>query len=131
MNTSATTRRANFRAKNNERCGLLVPGAFNAMSARVIKDTGFEALYLTGAGVTNMSFGMPDLGFVGLSDIVEHCARVRDAVGLPLIVDADIGFGNALNVRYTVRTLERSGADAIHMEDQVIPKKLKTTNKIP
>jgi len=123
MNTSATSRRAAFRAKINERRGLLVPGAFNAMSARVIEDIGFEALYLTGAGVTNMSFGMPDLGFMGLSDIAEHCARVRDAVGLPLIVDADTGFGNALNVRHTVRTLERSGADAIQIEDQVMPKK--------
>ncbi|QGZ64896.1 isocitrate lyase/PEP mutase family protein [Paraburkholderia acidisoli] len=123
MTTSTAARRAAFRAKVNERRGLLVPGAFNAMSARVIEDAGFEALYLTGAGVTNMSFGMPDLGFIGLSDIAEHTARVRDAVGLPLIVDADTGFGNALNVRHTVRTLERSGADAIQFEDQVMPKK--------
>lgn len=123
MSTATAARRAAFRAKVTERRGLLVPGAFNAMSARVIEDAGFEALYLTGAGVTNMSFGMPDLGFIGLSDIAEHTARVRDAVSLPLIVDADTGFGNALNVRHTVRTLERSGADAIQFEDQVMPKK--------
>ncbi|WP_028228759.1 isocitrate lyase/PEP mutase family protein [Paraburkholderia ferrariae] len=123
MTTSTAARRAAFRAKVNERRGLLVPGAFNALSARVIEDAGFEALYLTGAGVTNMSFGLPDLGFIGLSDIAEHTARVRDAVSLPLIVDADTGFGNALNVRQTVRTLERSGADAIQFEDQVMPKK--------
>ncbi|MEM5446622.1 oxaloacetate decarboxylase [Paraburkholderia guartelaensis] len=123
MTTSTAARRAAFRAKVNERRGLLVPGAFNAMSARVIEDAGFEALYLTGAGVTNMSFGLPDLGFIGLSDIAEHTARARDAVNLPLIVDADTGFGNALNVRQTVRTLERSGADAIQFEDQVMPKK--------
>jgi 2-methylisocitrate lyase-like PEP mutase family enzyme len=123
MTSSTAARRAAFRAKVNERRGLLVPGAFNAMSARIIQDAGFEALYLTGAGVTNMSFGMPDLGFIGLSDIAEHTARVRDAVDLPLIVDADTGFGNALNVRHTVRTLERSGADAIQFEDQVMPKK--------
>jgi 2-methylisocitrate lyase-like PEP mutase family enzyme len=102
---------------------LLVPGAFNAMSARVIEDLGFQAVYLTGAGVTNMSFGLPDLGFIGLSDIAEHTARIRDAVALPMIVDADTGFGNALNVQHAVRTLERAGADAIQLEDQVMPKK--------
>jgi 2-methylisocitrate lyase-like PEP mutase family enzyme len=123
MPTSSVSRRAAFRRSVNERRGLLVPGAFNAMSARVIEDAGFEALYLTGAGVTNMSLGLPDLGFIGLNEIAEHTARVRDAVELPLIVDADTGFGNALNVRHTVRTLERSGADAIQFEDQVMPKK--------
>jgi 2-methylisocitrate lyase-like PEP mutase family enzyme len=123
MPTSSVSRRAAFRRSVNERRGLLVPGAFNAMSARVIEDAGFEALYLTGAGVTNMSLGLPDLGFIGLREIAEHTARVRDAVELPLIVDADTGFGNALNVRHTVRTLERCGADAIQFEDQVMPKK--------
>ncbi|MGF6753406.1 isocitrate lyase/PEP mutase family protein [Paraburkholderia sp. GAS334] len=123
MPTSSVSRRAAFRRSVNERRGLLVPGAFNAMSARIIEDAGFEALYLTGAGVTNMSLGLPDLGFIGLNEIAEHTARVRDAVELPLIVDADTGFGNALNVRHTVRVLERSGADAIQFEDQVMPKK--------
>lgn len=123
MSSSAASRRAAFRANVNQRRALLVPGGFNALSARIIQDLGFEALYLTGAGVTNMSFGLPDLGFVGLSDIAEHMARVRDAVDLPVIVDADTGFGNALNVRHTIRTLERAGADAIQLEDQVMPKK--------
>jgi 2-methylisocitrate lyase-like PEP mutase family enzyme len=123
MTTSSTARRAAFRAKVYERQGLLVPGAFNAMSARVIEDAGFDALYITGAGVTNMSFGLPDLGFIGLAEVAEHTARIRDAVALPLIVDADTGFGNALNVRQTVRVLERSGADVIQFEDQVMPKK--------
>jgi 2-methylisocitrate lyase-like PEP mutase family enzyme len=123
MPTSSVSRRAAFRRSVSERRGLLVPGAFNAMSARVIEDAGFEALYLTGAGVTNMSLGLPDLGFIGLNEVAEHTARVRDAVELPLIVDADTGFGNALNVRHTVRTLERCGADAIQFEDQVMPKK--------
>ena len=118
MSSSSAQRRAAFRAKVAERRGLLVPGAFNALSARVIADAGFEALYLTGAGVTNMSLGLPDLGFIGPAEIAEHTARVRDAVALPLIVDADTGFGNALNVRHTVRTLERSGADAIQFEDR-------------
>lgn len=112
-----------LRALVEARRGALVPGAFNALSARVIEDLGFEALYITGAGVTNMWFGMPDQGFVGLSEMAEHTARIRDAVGLPLIVDADTGFGNALNVRHTVRTLERAGADCIQFEDQVAPKR--------
>lgn len=105
------------------RRGVLVPGAFNALSARVIEDLGFEAIYITGAGVTNMWFGMPDQGFMGLAEIADHTARIRDAVSLPLIVDADTGFGNALNVRHTVRVLERAGADCIQLEDQVAPKR--------
>ncbi|TPQ36326.1 MULTISPECIES: isocitrate lyase/PEP mutase family protein [Cupriavidus] len=123
MTSSASSRRQAFRQQAASKNALLIPGAFNAMSARVIEDLGFKAVYLTGAGVTNMSFGLPDLGFIGLSDIAEHTARVRDAVELPLLVDADTGFGNALNVRQAVRTLERAGADAIQLEDQVMPKK--------
>jgi len=105
------------------RRGLLVPGAFNALSAKVIEDLGFEAIYVTGAGVTNMWFGMPDQGFMGLAEIADHTARIRDTVNVPLLVDADTGFGNALNVYHTVRTLERAGADAIQLEDQVAPKR--------
>ncbi len=100
-----------------------MPGAFNALSAKVIEDLGFEAIYVTGAGVTNMWFGMPDQGFMGLADIADHTARIRDAVNVPLLVDADTGFGNALNVYHTVRTLERAGADCIQLEDQVAPKR--------
>lgn len=112
-----------LRALAEARRGVLVPGAFNALSARVIEDLGFEAIYVTGAGVTNMWFGMPDQGFMGLAEIADHTARIHDAVELPLIVDADTGFGNALNVRHTVRTLERAGADCIQFEDQVAPKR--------
>ena len=112
-----------LKALVNARRGVLVPGAFNALSARVIEDLGFEAIYVTGAGVTNMWFGLPDQGFMGLHEIAEHTARIRDAVNLPLIVDADTGFGNALNVRHTVRVLERAGADCIQLEDQVAPKR--------
>lgn len=115
--------RKQLKALAEARRGVLVPGAFNALSARVIEDLGFEAIYVTGAGVTNMYFGMPDQGFMGLADIADHTARIRDAVQLPLIVDADTGFGNALNVRHTVRTLERAGADCIQFEDQVAPKR--------
>jgi 2-methylisocitrate lyase-like PEP mutase family enzyme len=112
-----------LRALAEARRGVIVPGAFNALSARVIEDLGYEAIYVTGAGVTNMWFGLPDQGFVGLAEMADHTARIRDAVRLPLIVDADTGFGNALNVRHTVRTLERAGADCIQFEDQVAPKR--------
>lgn len=121
--TMATNTKRTLRALAEARRGVLVPGAFNALSARVIADLGFEAIYVTGAGVTNMWFGMPDQGFMGLADIADHTARIRDAVELPLIVDADTGFGNALNVRHAVRTLERAGADCIQLEDQVAPKR--------
>ena len=117
------TTRKTLRTLVEARRGVLVPGAFNALSAKVIEDLGYEAIYVTGAGVTNMWFGMPDQGFMGLHEIADHTARIRDAVGLPLIVDADTGFGNALNVRHTVRVLERAGADCIQLEDQVAPKR--------
>ena len=112
-----------LKALAESRRGVLVPGAFNALSARVIADLGFEAIYVTGAGVTNMWFGMPDQGFMGLHEIADHTARIRDAVDVPLIVDADTGFGNALNTYHAVRTLERAGADCIQLEDQVAPKR--------
>jgi 2-methylisocitrate lyase-like PEP mutase family enzyme len=123
MPTSSTRPGALLRDKLNERRGLLVPGCGNALAARVIESLGFEAVYLSGAGLTNSFYGVPDLGFIHLGDVAQHTAAVRDAVALPLIVDADTGFGNALNVRQTVRTLERAGADAIQLEDQAMPKK--------
>ncbi|MDZ7862585.1 isocitrate lyase/PEP mutase family protein [Acidovorax sp.] len=115
--------RKTLKALAESRRGVLVPGAFNALSARVVADLGFEALYVTGAGVTNMWFGLPDQAFMGLTDMADHTARIRDAVELPLIVDADTGFGNALNTYHAVRTLERAGADCIQLEDQVSPKR--------
>ena len=123
MASDSTSTRATLRRLVEARRAVVVPGAFNALSARVVEDLGFEAIYVTGAGVTNMWFGMPDQGFMGLHEIAEHTARIRDAVSLPLIVDADTGFGNALNVRHTVRVLERAGADCIQLEDQVAPKR--------
>ena len=112
-----------LRNKVNERRALMVAGATNALSARLIEQLGFEAVYLTGAGITNTFYGMPDLGFVSLADLVQHTSAARDAVELPIIVDADTGFGSALNVRHTVRSLERAGANAIQLEDQLMPKK--------
>jgi len=105
------------------RRAIVVPGAANALSARVISDLGFEAVYVTGAGVTNMDLALPDLGFLGLAQLAERTTAIRDAVTLPVIVDADTGFGNALNVHHTVRVLERTGANAIQIEDQISPKR--------
>ena len=115
--------KAILRERVNQRNALLVPGAFNAMSARTIADLGFEAVYLSGAGLTNMYYGLPDLAFISLRDVVEHTAAIRDAVEIPLIVDIDTGFGNSLNVRHTIRALERAGADAVQIEDQTFPKR--------
>ena len=120
--TTLTTKQQ-LKALAEARRGVIVPGAFNALSARVVADLGFEAIYVTGAGVTNMWFGLPDQAFMGLTDIADHTARIRDAVEVPLIVDADTGFGNALNTYHAVRTLERAGADCIQLEDQVSPKR--------
>lgn len=105
------------------RDGLLVPGAANALSARIIEDIGFEAVYVTGAGVTNMFLGMPDMGLITVSELASHVGAMRDVVDLPLIVDGDTGFGNAVNMGRTIKVLERSGANAIQIEDQVFPKK--------
>src|SRR4051794_38522765 len=107
----------------DERRAVIVPGAFNALSARVIADLGFEAIYVSGAGVTNGQLGVPDLGLITLTELRENGAAMRDVVEQPLIVDADSGFGNAVNTVRTVRVLERAGADAIQIEDQVFPKR--------
>jgi len=102
---------------------MLVPGASNALAARIIEDLGFEAVYLTGAGATNSFWGLPDLGFISLTEIAQHAAAIREAVSIPVVVDSETGFGNALNVRHSVRVLERAGADAVQIEDQIMPKK--------
>jgi 2-methylisocitrate lyase-like PEP mutase family enzyme len=126
-NPSASAPVASFRERIAAciaaRKAMVVPGAANALSARIIEDLRFDAVYVTGAGVTNMYLGLPDMGFLSLTQLVEHTAAIRDAVSLPLIVDADTGFGNALNVRHTIKTLQRAGANAIQIEDQVSPKR--------
>jgi 2-methylisocitrate lyase-like PEP mutase family enzyme len=105
------------------RKAVLLPGAANALTARVIEDLGFAAIYVTGAGVTNTFLGMPDIGLISVTELAIHVGAMREAVALPLIVDADTGFGNALNVGRTIQTLERAGANAIQIEDQDFPKR--------
>jgi 2-methylisocitrate lyase-like PEP mutase family enzyme len=103
--------------------GVLLPGVSNALTARVVADLGFPVAYITGAGIANTSFGFPDIGLVSLTELADHVAAIREAFPGPLVVDADTGFGNALNMMRTVRLLERAGADALQIEDQVFPKR--------
>lgn len=105
------------------RQAVLAPGAANALFARIIEDLGFECVYVTGAGIANMALGAPDIGLTTLDDIAGTVSRIADAVELPLIVDADTGFGNAVNTWRTMKVLERAGASAIQLEDQGFPKR--------
>lgn len=102
---------------------LMAPGAYDALSALLVEQAGFEAIYLSGASISYTQLGRPDIGLTSATQVADVVARVRDRVGLDLIVDADTGFGNALNVRHTIRLLERAGADAVQLEDQTAPKR--------
>jgi 2-methylisocitrate lyase-like PEP mutase family enzyme len=103
--------------------GVILPGAPNALAARIIADLGFRAVYLTGAGLTNMHLGLPDLGFMDLRLVADHVMAIRNVIDLPLVVDIDTGFGNAVNVVNTIRVLEQAGASAVQIEDQHAPKR--------
>jgi 2-methylisocitrate lyase-like PEP mutase family enzyme len=102
---------------------ILAPGAYDALSALLVEQAGFEAIYLSGASISYTQLGRPDIGLASASLIADVVARVRDRVSIPLIVDIDTGFGNALNVQQTVRTFERMGANAMQIEDQTAPKR--------
>jgi len=119
---SRSTRRE-FRALLTPGAALVLPGVSNALAARVVADIGFPAAYITGAGIANTYLGIPDNGLVTLSELADHVAAIRDVFPGPLMVDADTGFGNAMNMIRTVKLLERAGADAIQIEDQVFPKR--------
>jgi 2-methylisocitrate lyase-like PEP mutase family enzyme len=115
-----TTRLKELVAK---RQALTVPGVANALFARVAEDVGFPVIYATGAGIANMQLGAPDIGLTTLTEVASAVASMADAVSVPMIVDADTGFGNALNMVRTVRVLERAGAAGLQIEDQVFPKR--------
>lgn len=100
-----------------------IPGAFNALAARAVQQAGFEAVYLSGAGLANAVYGLPDVGLTTLTEAVEHAKRITTAVTIPVIADCDTGFGEAINVARTVEQMEAAGVSAIHLEDQVLPKK--------
>src|SRR5699024_7867104 len=103
--------------------GLMIPGAFNPLVARLLKERGAAALYLSGAAFSAAQLALPDVGLFTLSELAEETRRITRAAGLPLLVDADTGFGEALSVERTVRDLEAAGAAAIQLEDQVSPKR--------
>jgi 2-methylisocitrate lyase-like PEP mutase family enzyme len=119
---SASTRQK-FRAMLKPSAALILPGVANALAARVVRDCGFDAAYITGAGIANSFLGIPDNGLVTLTELTDHVIAIREVFSGPLMVDADTGFGNALNMRRTVQVLERAGADAVQIEDQVFPKR--------
>jgi len=112
-----------FRLLVKDQAPLPVLGAINAYSAMLAEAAGGQALYLSGAGVANASYGLPDLGMTGLSDVLEDVRRVTDASALPLLVDVDTGWGHLFNIERTVKSMERAGAAAIHIEDQVVAKR--------
>jgi 2-methylisocitrate lyase-like PEP mutase family enzyme len=102
---------------------FILPGAYDAMSARLIEEIGFKAIYATGAGISNSQLGWADVGLTSLKEVVDIVARMCDVASIPIVADADTGFGNAINVIRTVREFEKAGVAAIQMEDQVSPKK--------
>src|SRR5271154_2819760 len=102
---------------------LVAPGVYDSLTALIAERAGFETLYISGAGISHSRLGRPDIGLVSMSEVVQTVALIRDRVATHLVVDADNGYGNALNVERTVRLLERAGANAIQLEDQNFPKR--------
>lgn len=102
---------------------LVAPGAYDAITARVLAAEGFEAIYMTGAGTVNAHLGLPDIALGTLEEFVQNARRIVDVVDVPVFCDADTGFGNAVNVVRTVRDFERAGVAGIHLEDQESPKR--------
>ena len=113
----------NFRLALTPGAGHVMPGAANALAARVIEATGHSMLMVSGAAVANTYLGVPDIGLVSLSELAGHVGAIRDAVNIPILIDGDTGFGNAISVTHTIRVLERAGANAIMLEDQTFPKR--------
>lgn len=104
------------------RC-IVAPGVADAFAARMVAMEGFEACYMTGFGTSLSRLGMPDIGLLTMSEMVDNAARIADACGMPLVADADTGYGNPMNVRRTIREYERAGVAGLHLEDQAWPKR--------
>jgi 2-methylisocitrate lyase-like PEP mutase family enzyme len=102
---------------------IMAPGVADALNAKLVARHGFEAIYMTGAGTSAVRLGMPDVGLLTMSEMVDNAGRIADSSGLPLIADADNGYGGVLNVRRTIQAYERAGVAAVHIEDQVMPKR--------
>lgn len=106
-----------------DRQPLVLPGCYDALGARLIEQAGFDAVYMTGFGTAAGLLGRPDVGLLGLAEMVDNARRVAGATDLPTVADADTGYGNQINVIRTVQEYERSGVAGIHIEDQILPKK--------
>ena len=118
-----TSQAARLKSILARREAVIMPGTPNALFANVIGELGYECAYVTGAGVTNMYLGMPDVGLITMSEMVQHISAISEAVDIPLLVDGDTGFGNPVNTYRTVRAYERAGAAGIQIEDQDFPKR--------
>lgn len=112
-----------FRAALKDEKPLQIVGTINAYSAIMAEQIGHKAIYLSGGGVANASYGLPDLGMTSLNDVIEDVQRITSASRLPLLVDIDTGWGGAFNIAKTIRDMEKAGAAAVHMEDQVAQKR--------
>lgn len=112
-----------FQALLKQPNAFILPGGYDGMTARLVEEFGFPALYATGAGISNAQLGWADVGLTTVTEIAEIVSRMSDVTTIPIVVDGDTGFGNAINVIRTVKQLERAGAAAIQLEDQVSPKK--------
>lgn len=117
------TRRQTLRQLIAARNGLVMPGAYDGVSARLVERAGFSAVYMTGFGVSASRLGMPDMGFAGLAEMADQAHNITAAVSIPLVADADTGYGNALNVRRTIAAYEAAGVAGLHLEDQQLPKR--------
>ena len=115
--------RASLRELLAQKEPVIAPGAYDALTARIIEQAGFPAVYMTGFGTSASLLGRPDVGLLTMTQMVDNARRIAQAVDVPLISDADTGYGNPLNVIRTVQEYERAGVSAIHIEDQVMPKK--------
>lgn len=102
---------------------VIAPGVADALNARLVAAEGFKALYMTGGGTSAVRLGMPDVGLLSLPEMADNAGRIADASGLPVVADADTGYGNALNVRRTVSAYEKAGVAGLHLEDQELPKR--------
>jgi len=119
----APSRCAALRSLLDRPQATIVVGAANALSARQVERAGFDCCFVTGAGLANAQFGLPDIGLISMTELVTEAARICDAVDIPVIVDADTGFGGPLSVMRTVHLLEKAGAAAVQIEDQAMPKR--------
>jgi len=122
MTVKDGTQASRLRARLREPGMVIAPGAYDCIGARLIEQAGFAALYMTGAG-TAATLGYPDFGLLTMTEMVENAGRIAAAVGIPVVADADTGYGNELNVVRTVREYERRGVAGIHIEDQGFPKR--------